>query len=154
MTQRLGTVAVICTILIAGAVWQGTERVVAQPRGHSPTPGEVVASLQEALNREDWRSVARHYARDAFILADDGIVFGHGDIITWHQSYEDLFSGVNPHIRQVDEFRDVVRVLYDRDGGWVVIPDGVMTYVVENGLITKQTSHGLLEFTGPPPDQQ
>ena len=105
------------------------------------------------MDREDWESVASNYARNAFIQADQGILVGHADIIASHQSYALLFNGVNPQIIQVTAFRDTVRVLYRLDAGWVVIPDGVDTYVVEKGLITRQTSHGLIEFTGPPPDQ-
>jgi len=44
-----------------------------------------------------------------------------------------------------------VRVLDSIDAGWIVIPDRATTYIVECGIITRQTDHGLIEFTGPPP---
>ena len=155
MRKTLGTVVVISMISIAGSVWLGTGTLEANQKDKSKfrTPGEVVADLQAAIDREDWESVASNYAKDAFIQSDQGILVGHEDIITSHQSIALLFNGVNPQIIQVTEFRDTVRVLYRLDAGWVVIPDGVDTYVVEKGLITRQTSHGLIEFTGPPPDQ-
>ena len=153
MKKILGSAAAICGVVLAGWVWLGADSLEAQQRRRVPSAGEVVAELQDAISREDWRSVARLYARDAFIAADQGILVGRNDIIAAHQSLNDLFDGVNPQLIQVTEFRDTVRVLYSMDNGWVVLPDGVETYVVENGLITRQTSHGLIEFTGPPPDQ-
>ena len=109
--------------------------------------------MRDALGREDWADVACHYKTDAFVLDDQGILFGHLDIIAAAQSLNDLFSGVNPQIIQETVFRDTARVLYSLDAGWVVIEDGVNSYVIEGGVITRQTAHGLIEFTGPPPDQ-
>ena len=49
-------------------------------------------------------------------------------------------------------FNDTVRVLYEIDGGWVVVEDGVDTFEVRRGRIRRQTQHALIKFTGPPPD--
>tara|TARA_R110002049_G_scaffold232354_4_gene404919 strand:+ start:4053 stop:4904 length:852 start_codon:yes stop_codon:yes gene_type:complete len=113
----------------------------------------VLAELRAAIAREDWDDVACHYKPNAFILDDQGILVGHDDILTATQSLNTLFNGVNAYVIQEDIFRDTARVLYSLDAGWVEIKDGVSSYVIENGVITQQTSHGLITFNGPPPDQ-
>ncbi len=116
------------------------------------TPSEVLFELRDAIGREDWEDVACHYKPDAFILDDQGILVGHSDIVAAAQSLNDLFSGINPQIIQEDVFRDTARVLYSMDAGWVEIADGVNSYVIEDGVITRQTAHGLIMFNGPPPE--
>lgn len=113
----------------------------------------VLAKLRAAIAREDWDDVACHYKPNAFILADQGILVGHADIIAATQSLNDLFNGVNAQIVQETIFRDTARVLYSLDAGWVELEDGVDSYIIENGVITGQTSHGQITFNGPPPDQ-
>lgn len=115
------------------------------------SPTAVLFELRDAIGREDWDDVACHYRPDAFIIDDQGILVGHADIVAAAQSLNSLFSGVNPQIIQEDVFRDTARVLYSLDAGWVEIPDGVNSYVIEDGVITRQTAHGLIQFNGPPP---
>ena len=117
------------------------------------TPSEVLFDLRDALGREDWEDVACQYKPNAFVLDDQGILVGHADIITAAQSLNALFSGVNAQVIQETVFRDTARVLYSLDAGWVEIEDGVNSYVIEGGVITGQTAHGLITFNGPPPDQ-
>ena len=44
------------------------------------------------------------------------------------------------------------RALFTLDTGWWTIEDGTSTYIVRRGRIVQQTTHGLIRFTGPPPD--
>jgi hypothetical protein len=95
--------------------------------------------------------VACNYAVDAFVIDDQGVLTGHADIIGAEQSLASLFNGVAPTLMQQDIYQDTARVLDNLDGGWVIIPDRTTTHVIECGIITRQTVHGLIEFTGPPP---
>ena len=115
------------------------------------SPSTVLFELRDALGREDWDDVACHYKPNAFILDDQGILVGHSDIISATQSLNSLFSGVNPQIIQETVFRNTARVLYSLDAGWVEIEDGVNSYIIDDGVITGQTAHGLITFNGPPP---
>lgn len=117
------------------------------------TPAEVLFELRDAIGREDWEDAACHYKPDAFVLDDQGILFGHTDIIAAAQSLNTLFSGVDAQVIQETIFRDTARVLYSLNAGWVEIEDGVNSYVIEGGVITRQTAHGLIKYNGPPPDQ-
>ncbi|MBW2694243.1 MAG: hypothetical protein JRE57_16710 [Deltaproteobacteria bacterium] len=110
-----------------------------------------MSDLRTKLAAQDWAAVACNYAVDAFVTDDQGVLTGHLDIITAEQSLSTLFNGIPATLKQQDVFQDTARVLSSRDGGWIIIPDGVHTYVVECGFITRQTGHGLIEFTGPPP---
>ncbi len=118
------------------------------------TPDQVVAALRAAIEAQDWDAVASNYAEDAYMIDDQGVLLGQDDILSRYQAYAELFNGVSPTVIQEDVFRDTVRVLYRLDGGWIVVPDAADTFVIEKGLIQVQTSHGLIEFTGPPPDEQ
>lgn len=127
------------------------------PDGCSPdlllrTPDVVVTDLRAALAAGDWTAFACNYHPDAFVIDDQGLLLGRTEIVAAAQSLVDLFDGALPVITQEDIFRGVVRTLFTLDGGWIVIPDGTHTYVIENGLVTRQTTHGIIEFTGPPPD--
>lgn len=111
----------------------------------------VINDLGTAYSSQDWSAYACNYATDAFILDDQGILVGHTDIVAAAQSLSSLFSGVSPQQVRFDVFDDTARLLEDYDGGWVTIPDRVRTFVVECGLITRQSDHGVVVFTGPPP---
>jgi hypothetical protein len=111
----------------------------------------VINELRVSIGAQDWTAVACNYAVDAFITDDQGILTGHLDIIAAKQSLSTLFNGIPATLKQQDTFQDTVRVLSSMDAGWIIIPDRVSTYVVECGIITRQTDHGLIEFTGPPP---
>jgi len=58
---------------------------------------------------------------------------------------------VAPTLLQQDVYQDSVRILDSLDAGWITIPDRTQTFVVECGIITRSTNHGLIVFTGPPP---
>ncbi|MEM9255293.1 MAG: hypothetical protein AAGA91_07585 [Pseudomonadota bacterium] len=111
----------------------------------------VLAELRAAIAREDWVDVACHYRPDAFILGDQGILVGHSDIVTAAQSLNSLFNGVNRQVTQETVFRNTARELYTLNAGFVEIEDGVNSYVIDDGVITGQTAHGVITFNGPPP---
>ena len=115
------------------------------------SPTAVLTDLRDAIGREDWDDVACQYRPDAYILADQGILVGHSDIVTAAQSLNALFNGVNRQVIQESVFRNTARELYSLDAGWVEIADGVNSYIIEDGVITGQTEHGLITFNGPPP---
>ncbi len=117
------------------------------------TPSAVLLGLRAAIEAQDWEDVACHYKPNAFVIDDQGVLVGHTDIVTAAQSLSALFDGIAAQIFQEDVFNDTGRVLYSLDAGWVEIEDGVHNYVIENGVITRQSSHGLIKFNGPPPDQ-
>jgi hypothetical protein len=113
----------------------------------------VYNELQASLDAQDWTALACNYATDAFEIYDQGIVIGHSQIIAKDQSLASasLFNGVTPTSVHRDTFQDTVRVLDALDAGWITMPDRVRTFVIECGIITRSTSHGLIVFTGPPP---
>ena len=122
------------------------------PASHAQrTATAVMSDLRTTLAAQDWAAVACNYAVDAFVIDDQGILTGHLDIITAKQSLSTLFNGIPATLKQQDVFQDTARVTSSMDAGWIIIPDRVSTYVVECGFITRQTDHGLIEFTGPPP---
>jgi hypothetical protein len=122
------------------------------PASHAQrAAGTVINELRVSIGAQDWTAVACNYAVDAFITADQGVLTGHLDIVTAEQDLSTLFNGIPATLKQQDTFQDTVRVLSSMDAGWIIMPDRVRTYVVECGIITRQTDHGLIEFTGPPP---
>jgi len=142
--------AVAC--LAAFAALQTSAQAGCPPEYKERTPFQVVADLRAATGAQDWDLVACNYSRRAFVIDDQGILVGREDIVAAAQSLAMLFNGVSPTILQEDNYRDVVREIYRLDAGWVVIPDGVRTFHIRKGKIRRQTSHGLIEFTGPPPE--
>jgi hypothetical protein len=116
------------------------------------TVDQVVADHLAALAAGEWEAAACNYAEDAFLIDDQGVMIGPEEIVASYLSYASLFGGYHPDIQDDDYWENTARILYRLDGGWIVIPDAVDTYVVKRGRITVQTRHGLLEFTGPPPE--
>lgn len=143
--------ALISALVVACFLAPGIAKAACPDSDRYRTPGEVMDDLRTALAAQDWDDVACNYSSRAYVIDDQGILTGHLDIITAAQSLTALFSGVSPTVLQQDIFKDFVRVLYRLDAGWIVIPDGVSTYQIRSGKIRAQTSHGLIEFTGPPP---
>ena len=122
------------------------------PASHAQrTVTAVMSELRTALAAQDWTAVACNYSVDAFVIDDQGVLTGHLDIITAAQSLSSLFNGIPSTLRQLDVFQDTARTLDSLDAGWIIIPDRTTTHVIECGIITRQTVHGLIEFTGPPP---
>jgi hypothetical protein len=116
------------------------------------TVDQVVADHFAALAAGDWEAAACNYAKDAYLIDDQGIMIGPEEIVESYMSYASFFGGYHPEILDDDYFEKTARILYRLDGGWVVIPDAVDTYVIKKGRIAVQTRHGLIEFTGPPPE--
>jgi hypothetical protein len=147
--------------VIGAAVAQCTADLallLAGPEGCPPayqdrSPHEVVVALRAALAAEDWAAVACHYHGNAFVIDDQGILVGRTEIASAYMSLHGLFGGAQPVVNDEIVHQDTVRTLFTLDGGWIVIPDGVHTYRILAGRIQLQTTHGLIEFTGPPPEQ-
>ncbi len=121
------------------------------PQLRRRTPDQVIADHQAAFTAADWAAVACNYHPKAYVIDDQGVLVGPEEIVSSLQSLHALLGGAAPVVVESLPFRDVVRVLYTLDAGWFEIRDGVHTYVVRRGKIRQQTSHGLIEFTGPPP---
>jgi hypothetical protein len=115
------------------------------------SPSEVVEDLLLAYVARNEALIACNYHPDASVTTDQGLLIGQAEVVQWYLSLYDLFDGVAFQVVQVDEFRDTVRLLWQLDGGWVVIEDGVDAFVIQRGRIRQQVQHGLISFTGPPP---
>lgn len=152
MRKILGAVVVLSALAVVA--WVGIRAAEAKNESKlkDRTPSEVVDDLLAARAAGDWDAVASNFAEDAFVIDDQGVVIGPAEIVAAMRSFDCLFQGAQADVSAEDVFRDTVRLLYSVDGGWVVIPDAVDTYVIERGLIQQQTRHGIIEFTGPPPD--
>jgi hypothetical protein len=154
----IALVAVVLSTLVAVA-WMEIGTAEAHPNAEkrknlrNRTPDEVVSDLRDALAAGDWDAVASNYAADAFLIDDQGVLIGPDEIVESFMSLDSLFEGAQPAVNEENVFQDTVRVLFELDGGWVVIPDGVDTFVIRRGLIRRQTRHAVIEFTGPPPEQ-
>lgn len=117
------------------------------------TPAEVVDDYLAAYAARDATALACAYHPDAYVIDDQGVLIGPDEIVQAALSLDDLFSGADFQVTNEVVFDDTARLLWELDGGFVVIPDGTDTFVIERGQIRRQTRHGLIEFTGPPPDQ-
>jgi hypothetical protein len=143
--------------VLAGATSEVAEQL-AGPDGSCPpgywdrTPTQVVQDLLAAYGAQNATLITCNYHPSAFAIDDQGVLVGHADIVAAYLSLSALFNGVSPQVLQLDEYLDTVRLLWRLDAGWVVIEDGVDTFVIQRGRIRKQTRHGLITFTGPPPD--
>ena len=111
---------------------------------------QVVADLWDAVSRDDPAAIACSFHENAYMFDDQGLLVGRDDITAYLRSLNALFGFVAPTIIQDDGYRNTVRRLFSIDGGWVVLPDGVDTYMIEAGKIRWGSRHGLIEFTGPP----
>ncbi|MEW6272488.1 MAG: hypothetical protein AB1689_24690 [Thermodesulfobacteriota bacterium] len=116
-------------------------------------PDEVMDDLRAALAAEDWDAVACSYHPNAFVVDDQGVLVGPQEIVGSLMSLAALADGAQPVVHEETFFDDVVRVLFSLDAGWWRIQDGASTYVVRRGRIVQQTTHGLIDFTGPPPEE-
>ena len=147
---------------IAAILAESTARVTEQleapdagcPIGYRDrSPSEVLADWLDAYASENVPLLLCNYHPLAHVFTDQGILVGYGDITLWYESLWDLLSGVNPQVAATTTFRSSVRLLSRLNAGWVEIEDGVDTFEIEDGRIRSQTSHGLITFNGPPPDQ-
>ena len=92
-----------------------------------------------------------YHARNAFVISDQGVVSGRDDIVLALQGFAQAFGGATPTVDEETIQRDTARVLFSLDLGFISIPDGVDTYVILHGKIVRQTAHGNVVFSGPPP---
>lgn len=123
------------------------------PNYRDRTPGEVVSDWLLAYGSGNATLFLCNYHPGASVTADQGVLVGHADILFAYQSLWELFNGVSPFIIQQTEFQNTVGLLFSLDAGWVEIEDGVDSFLIEEGRIRRQWSHGLITFNGPPPDQ-
>ncbi len=114
------------------------------------TPEQVMQDHRQALADKDWEAVACNYSKQARVISDQGVTIGRDNIVADLQALDALF-GTTPTVVEETISADVVRVLFELDLGFAVIPDGVDTYVIWFGQIHRQTAHGNLVFLGPPP---
>lgn len=147
---------------IAAILAESTARVAEQleapdagcPAGYRDrSPGEVITDWLAAYASENVPLLLCNYHPTAHVFTDQGILVGYNDITAWYESLWDLFNGVNPQVVANSEFGSSLRLLSSLDAGWVEIEDGVDAFEIEDGRIRSQTSHGLITFNGPPPDQ-
>ncbi len=116
------------------------------------TPEEVLQDLRAALASGDLDAAMCNYALDAKVISDGGIDETHEQIRATLQFNLDLYGGTQPQVVQelaVPVFESemhVVRVLWTIDTACVSVPDGVDTYVIHEGGIHGQTSHGFPVF--------
>lgn len=116
-------------------------------------PDQVLDDLRAALAAEDWDAVACNYHPSAHLIDDQGVLIGPQEIVQSLMSLNEFAGGVQPVVVDESAFREgLVRVLFTLDAGWWHIQDGTQTFVVRRGRIVQQTTHGLIVFTGPPPD--
>jgi hypothetical protein len=116
------------------------------------TPAQVVSDLRAAIAAEDWATFACAYHEEASVVDDQGILTGRAEIVSAYMSLHALFGGAQPLISIENVWKNIVRTLFTLDGGWITIEDGVHTYLILGGRIRHQTTHGLITFTGPPPE--
>ena len=145
---------------IRSVVDEATEEIAEQLSGPDPgcpaglldrLPHEVVGDAIAALNAGDGDLLACQYHPEAFLVADQGILVGPAEIVDYLLQFPALFQAPLD-VSATDVFRDTVRVLYEIDGGWIVVDDGTDTFLVLRGRIRRHTQHALIRFTGPPPN--
>jgi len=97
------------------------------------SPDQVTTGLLAAIAARDWPAVACQYHPDAFVIDDQGLLIGRAEIASALESLFDLFGDAQIDVVEDNYFRNVVRILYALDGGWVEIADGVFTFVTRPG---------------------
>lgn len=115
------------------------------------TPAEVLADHRAALAAKDWHAVGCNYAKDAIVISDMGVTQGRENIVADLQGFDQAFGGALPTVTMETVADDTALVLFELDLGFLLIPDGVDTYIIRKGKIFRQTAHGQVVFTGPPP---
>lgn len=121
------------------------------------TAEQVLESHRAALNAGDFDAVSCNYAEDAVVIADGNVTHGRDNIVADLEMIAGLFGGVFPIVNQqtvVSILRDraeMAQVLFSIETQCVAIEDGADTYIIKDGKIQAQTSHGFPTFTCPPP---
>jgi hypothetical protein len=131
--------------------------VVAGAQGCPPayqdrSPDEVVTDFYDAFAAEDAVAIGCNFHDDAHSIDDQGVLVGRDEIVAASLSLRDLMGDGTVTITEHLPFGDTVRTLFEIDAGWWVIEDGTATFLVEAGRIRRHTWHGLITFTGPPPE--
>lgn len=147
--EPIGDEATAATTELAGQL--AAPDPACPPGYRDRTPSQVVADTMAALNAADEALLACNYHPNAFLSADQGVFVGPAEIVDYLIQFPNLFQAPI-EVNETQEFRDMVRILYEIDGGWIVINDGTDTFIVRRGRIRQQSQHALIEFTGPPPE--
>jgi hypothetical protein len=142
---------------VAAAVAEVADRLMppdpaCPPGDRDRDPAEVVRDFADAFAARDATALACSYHPDAYMFTDQGVLLGRDEIVAWFLSLWNLFGETTLEIVEDSYYGDHARVLSRLDGGWIVIDDGVDSYEIRGGRIRAQSSHGIIEFTGPPPD--
>lgn len=131
--------------------WQANFGLECSPLLMFRSPEQVLADRNASMQAQDWDAVACDYAKNAFVISDNGVDEGREVIKASLQGLSAFFGGTLPTITSQVAVRNTIRVTFEIDIGWLSIPDGVDTYIIERGQIQSQTAHGLPVFLGPPP---
>jgi ketosteroid isomerase-like protein len=116
------------------------------------TATEVLLDYRAALAQGDVDTAVCNYARDAVVISDGGIDRGRTQIASSLEFSLTLFEGTLPvvvkeiMVQAVDPRTSMVRTLFTIDTPRVIVPDGIDTYIIRNGLIVAQTSHAFPVF--------
>ncbi|HVS12712.1 MAG TPA: hypothetical protein VMV46_02215 [Thermoanaerobaculia bacterium] len=155
MTTRAPLLAVLAalagTCLLAPSALQARS-APCPPDTYTRTPEEVLADHRQALAVGDLDAVDCNYAEDATVISDGGIDFGRQAIKSSLAFFLQVFGGAQPVVIQeisistLNPRTHMVRLLFVVDTPCVTVPDGVDTYVIQNGQIHAQTSHAFPVF--------
>ncbi len=90
--------------------------------------------------------IACDYAEDATVVMPGTVISGKANVLAAFEAFAQLLGGQLPSITSVTASGQVVLVDYTLDSPHVVVPLGVDTFVVKEGLIRYQTVHATIEF--------
>lgn len=122
------------------------------PATYDRTPQQVLADHRAALAVGDLDAIDCNYSADATLIGDGGIDVGPDQIRSTYDFFLQSYGGTQPVVVQeivvqiLDAETSMVRLLYTIDTPCVAVPDGIDTYVIRNGQIHGQTSHGFPVF--------
>lgn len=105
-----------------------------------PTTEQVLASHEAALGEQDAAKIARHYAQDAVLIINGKTYLGPSDIA---MVYAQLINALPDATWRTDAaviHDDLAYVEWACDSAAAQVVFGTDTFVVANGLITRQTA--------------
>jgi len=140
MRLRIQFVIIVLALITALPVFAGDNRCDPRLRARSPT--EVLVDHRAALAAQDWPAVRCNYAKRAVVISDQGVDEGREAILVSLQGLVAFFGGVMPLVTEEVAVGSMVRVRFTIDLGFLLIPDGIDTYIIRHGRIVQQTSHG------------
>ena len=152
------TTLLAATLAIVAAAGPAAARPRCDPSLRHRSAEQVLAAHRAALATGDWDAARCNYAEDAVVINDGGVAVGVDTIIGQLQFLGSLFGGLIPVVTQevtvsiLNDRAEMVRLLFSISTQCLDIPDGVDTYIIQNGQIQAQTAHGFPLFKcGPPP---